>query len=319
MPGPQPLILLPPSEGKSSGGTGPVWAPGTMADAALDGARRSVLKAARGAGVVTRGAPTSPASTRYTGVLYQELDWSSLPSAARRRGVQQVRTVSGLWGLVAANDPIPAYRLKMSASLAPMGRLSTWWRPRLAPVLAGLAAGRAVWDLLPNEHEAAMDWPSVAPGRLVTVRFLDRRRTYGQPLEQAPQGQPGAWLLIEQPTGPGGAGVVPAPARLPARPARLARSATSGPRSCSAPPRRLASVSARPHFSIARIPVRIEPVFFVIAGLWGLRYIDFGIDVVGCLDRGQLRLDPRPRARPRARPQGRSATRRPSSSTASAG
>ena len=40
-------------------------------------------------------------------------------------------------------------------------------------------------------------------------------------------------------------------------------------------------MSARPHFSIARIPVRIEPVFFLIAGLWGLRYIDFGIDVVG--------------------------------------
>ena len=40
-------------------------------------------------------------------------------------------------------------------------------------------------------------------------------------------------------------------------------------------------MSARPHFSIAGIPVRVEPVFFVIAGLWGLRYIDFGIDVVG--------------------------------------
>ena len=40
-------------------------------------------------------------------------------------------------------------------------------------------------------------------------------------------------------------------------------------------------MSARPHFSIARIPVRIEPVFFVIAGLWGLRYIEAGLDVVG--------------------------------------
>jgi len=202
VPGPQPLILLPPSEGKSSGGAGPVWAPGTMTDAALDAARRSVLKAARDAGAVARGAPTAAASTRYTGVLYQELDWASLPSAAQRRGLQQVRTVSGLWGLVAPTDPIPTYRLKMSASVAPIGRLSTWWRPRLAPVLAGLAAGRAVWDLLPNEHEAAMDWPSVAPGRLVTVRFLDVEGRTVSHWNKLLKGSLVRWLLVKQPSGP---------------------------------------------------------------------------------------------------------------------
>src|SRR5690606_3729599 len=37
---------------------------------------------------------------------------------------------------------------------------------------------------------------------------------------------------------------------------------------------------ASPHFRIAGIPVRVEPVFFVIAGLFGLRYVDIGIDVV---------------------------------------
>lgn len=40
-------------------------------------------------------------------------------------------------------------------------------------------------------------------------------------------------------------------------------------------------MSARPHFSIAGIPVRVEPIFLVISGLWGLRYIDIGIEVVG--------------------------------------
>ena len=50
-----------------------------------------------------------PAMERYTGVLYQELAWSTLPAAARRRGETQVRTVSGLWGLVAPSDPIPPY------------------------------------------------------------------------------------------------------------------------------------------------------------------------------------------------------------------
>ncbi len=40
-------------------------------------------------------------------------------------------------------------------------------------------------------------------------------------------------------------------------------------------------MSARPHFSILGIPVRVEPIFLVISGLFGLRYADFGIEVVG--------------------------------------
>jgi stage IV sporulation protein FB len=39
-------------------------------------------------------------------------------------------------------------------------------------------------------------------------------------------------------------------------------------------------VSARAHLRIAGIPVHVQPVFFVIAGLFGFRYIDFGLDVV---------------------------------------
>lgn len=39
-------------------------------------------------------------------------------------------------------------------------------------------------------------------------------------------------------------------------------------------------MSAQAHFKIAGIPVRVEPVFFVISGLFGLRYVDIGIDVV---------------------------------------
>ena len=33
-------------------------------------------------------------------------------------------------------------------------------------------------------------------------------------------------------------------------------------------------MSARAHFKIAGIPVRVEPIFFVIAALFGLRYAD---------------------------------------------
>lgn len=39
-------------------------------------------------------------------------------------------------------------------------------------------------------------------------------------------------------------------------------------------------MSARAHFKIAGIPIHVQPVFFVISALFGLRYLDFGLDVV---------------------------------------
>jgi cytoplasmic iron level regulating protein YaaA (DUF328/UPF0246 family) len=202
VPRPQPLILLPPSEGKAPDGDGAPWGGGSMVDAALDRHRRKVLPAAARVGAVRRRDPTRPAMERYTGVLYKELDWGSLGAAARRRGDQQVRIVSGLWGLVAPTDLIPHYRLKMSASIGDLGRLSTWWRPRLAPVLAERAAGAHVWDLLPNEHEAAMDWSTASPSRRVTVRFLDEQGRTVSHWNKLLKGSLVRWLLSAQPAGP---------------------------------------------------------------------------------------------------------------------
>lgn len=202
MPRPQPLILLPPSEGKAPGGDGPPWRVGTMADAALDRHRRPVVAAARVAGATARRAPTLPAMERYTGVLYKELAWATLPAAARRRGAEQVRIVSGLWGLVAPADPVPLYKLKMSAAVGDLGRLASWWRPRLAPVLAERTAGAVVWDLLPNEHEAAMDWTACAPAQRITVRFLDAEGRTVSHWNKLLKGSLVRWLLTAQPAGP---------------------------------------------------------------------------------------------------------------------
>lgn len=203
MPRPQPVILLPPSEGKAPGGDGPGWAPRTSSDPGLDRHRRTVLRAARAWGSTPRRAPTRPAIERYTGVLYGELAWPTMPPAARRRGNEQLRIVSGLWGLVAPTDAIPEYRLKMSASLPELGKLSTWWRPRLAPVLGALTAGAVVWDLLPIEHAAAMDWASCGPQQRVSFRFIeDDGRTVNH-WNKLLKGAVVRWLLTERPTGAG--------------------------------------------------------------------------------------------------------------------
>lgn len=199
-----PLILLPPSESKSGGGRGPAWHVGSRRTATLDGARREVIAALHRAmqGTVAErtkllgvgleaaskatetnlavdSARTRAAIERYDGVLYGELDHRSLSGIERRRLNAQVLILSGLWGAVAPDDPLPDYKCKMGASLAPLGKLSTWWRPRLQPLLDERTAGRVVWNLLPQEHDAA--WaPSADIRRVIRVRFLDEVRRNGQ-------------------------------------------------------------------------------------------------------------------------------------------
>jgi cytoplasmic iron level regulating protein YaaA (DUF328/UPF0246 family) len=116
------------------------------------------------------GSRTLPAWRRYTGVVWGGLDVGSLPVEMKRRALSSVVVVSGLLGLVAMNDPTPDYRLKMGASLPPLGRLSTWWRPHIAAPMTSWASRRFVVDLLANEHRAAC---SGARMRGVSVTFTE--------------------------------------------------------------------------------------------------------------------------------------------------
>jgi len=208
-----PLILLPPSEAKASGGNGPAWTPGVMVAPELDvrrarvvaalvramtasaprrgallGVKGQALAAATAANLAVSTSATVAAIDRYTGVLYDALDAGSLPARSRRRLVDQVRIFSGLWGIVAPADPIPDYKLKMGATVPrlsrPATRLATWWRPAITAALAPEVAGRVVWDLLPGEHRAA--WAPArtgpeAPQAILSVRFFDQVVRAGQP------------------------------------------------------------------------------------------------------------------------------------------
>jgi cytoplasmic iron level regulating protein YaaA (DUF328/UPF0246 family) len=192
-----PLILLPPSEGKASGGEGPPWAPGTMSLAlddrrqqALDaleramrggesargkllGVKGAALAAATEADREARAAPTRPAIERYTGVLYDALDHRSLTATQRRLLGDSVLILSGLWGAVAPDDAIPDYKLKMGASLPRLGKLSSWWRDDLSAAIADRARSRTVWNLLPIEHAAA--WRAPDDLQQYSATFLERR------------------------------------------------------------------------------------------------------------------------------------------------
>ena len=171
------VILLPPSEGKAAGGDGPAWsatdgrfgaelaAGRTRVANALKrakggtakqlGARGDLLSTAKAANLAALGGPTRPAHERFTGVVWGHLDPPTLPAGARRRAEAGVLVISALTGLTTWDDPVPDFRLKLSASVPPVGNVAAFWRPVLSPVLNAWLDGHTVVDLLPNEHRSA--------------------------------------------------------------------------------------------------------------------------------------------------------------------
>ncbi len=118
-------------------------------------------------------APTLPAAERYSGVVWAGLGVASLDTTARRRLARRVLVPSGLWGLVAATDPLPAYRLKMGARVAPLGALAAWWRPAITPLIDARADGGWIIDLLPEVHASAVDPALLRRSRLLRVTLVE--------------------------------------------------------------------------------------------------------------------------------------------------
>lgn len=185
------LIVLPPSETKHPGGGGPPLDLAALTAPELTPVRTELLEALvkladdvpasraalglsphqddeieRNAALWT--AATLPAVERYTGVLYDALDVRSLTRARRARADHRLVVGSALFGLVAAADPIPAYRLSAGSVLPGMPTLRALWRPALSPVLAGLDG--LVVDLRSGAYAALAPLPGA-----VTVQVLSER------------------------------------------------------------------------------------------------------------------------------------------------
>jgi cytoplasmic iron level regulating protein YaaA (DUF328/UPF0246 family) len=187
------LVLLPPSETKRAGGDGPALTTAALSFAELDPLRKELLdelvelagdvaasrvalglsprqdeEVARNAVLWT--APTMPALLRYTGVLYDALDFASLRGAAAGRAGARLLVGSALFGLLRAGDPVPAYRLSAGSTLPGRPTLAARWRGALDPVLAALAADETVVDLRSGSYAALGRVPGA-----VTVAVLSER------------------------------------------------------------------------------------------------------------------------------------------------
>ena len=183
------FVLLPPSETKARGGSGLRLDLTTLRFPELTADRERLIDALTGlcadpaiarrtlslpqskdpeieATARLRDSPTLPALSRYTGVLFDALDVASLPPAARSRADERLLITSALFGLLAAKDAVPAYRLSAGSRLPGVVGLPAYWRPRLASVVAGLE--RPVVDLRSGAYAVFAPVPDAIAVRVVT-------------------------------------------------------------------------------------------------------------------------------------------------------
>lgn len=202
------LILLPPSEGKSAPRRGKVLALESLSSPVLNPARERVLaalvdlctnghdpglpvqngilveRAAETLGLGTTQldlvhlngrlleAHTTRADRVYTGVLYDNLDFGSLSSTARRRASTRVAIVSSVFGLVRPGDHIPAYRLSGDVVLPSLGPVAGIWRNELGPAVEDALGGGLLVDLRSTMYAAFWRPPAALGPRVATVRVL---------------------------------------------------------------------------------------------------------------------------------------------------
>lgn len=184
-------ILLPPSETKRAGGTNRPLEFSTLAlpellahrEAAADAlvtlaadterSRRVLKLSERQVGDIEhnrrlRTAPTMPAVDRYTGVLYDALDATTLETPSRRWLGGHVWIHSAPFGPLGALDRIPSYRLAAGTSLPGLPALRRHWSDATTAAIAA-AAPPFVLDLRSEAYVALGPVPASVPSAYVRV------------------------------------------------------------------------------------------------------------------------------------------------------
>lgn len=205
------IVLLPPSETKRDGGAGPSLRIDRLGSPALAPLRTELvdelvalaadepaslkalgISASQRAEVernaVLRSAPTMPAIERYTGVLYDALDIENVSRAAVSRARARLAVGSALFGLLRADDLIPAYRLSAGSKLPRGATLAARWKPVLEPELARLAEDELVVDLRSGSYAALGRLPGAVHVDVLAER-ADGARTVVSHFNKAHKGR----------------------------------------------------------------------------------------------------------------------------------
>lgn len=218
------LILLPPSEGKTSPTSGKPVSLSTLSFPALTATRTAIAdalvrlssgpaaKARTVLGISARQddelernrtlltSPTAPAGEVYSGVLYDALDLGTLDARARRRAASDIAIASALFGLLRVSDRIPAYRLSADTTLPGVGRLAGAWRGPLTEAVAAAAGRGVVLDLRSSAYVSLGPVPASLSERTAVARVFQEkggRRTIVSHHNKATKGRLARGLLGE--------------------------------------------------------------------------------------------------------------------------
>ncbi len=205
------LILLPPSESKRAPTRGKPLDLSALSSPELNGLRASLLSAlqdlcetdpARAIEALELGptqfdlvvantalevAPTARASSVYTGVLYEALDFAGLSGADLRRANRRIGIVSALFGLVRPGDRIPAYRLSGGSRIPGFPGLPSYWRDAVSTEVA--AHKGLVVDMLSSPYAAMVGLPRKAVTVKVWQAGPNGQRTAASHFNKATKGR----------------------------------------------------------------------------------------------------------------------------------
>ena len=178
------LFLIPPSETKATGGASINIIQAHQTFGGLDPVRDQVLEAyikATGDSAI-KNAPTMPAIHRYTGTLYSAIHGRGLKGTATANNVlsthemARARTMvliqSALFGVIAATDLIPNYKVSPSKLICGINLKRIWPEPHNNFAWARLEAGPII-DLRSKAYADLAPLPEHLDAYTVSV-FVER-------------------------------------------------------------------------------------------------------------------------------------------------
>ena len=178
------LFLIPPSETKATGGGAINITQAHMTFGGLDPTRDQVIDAyIKDSGHNSiKAAPTMPAINRYTGTLYGAIHGrglkgtpsanNSLTTSELARARTMVLIQSALFGVIAATDLIPEYKISPSKLICGINLKRVWPEPHNQFAWSRLATGPVI-DLRSQAYVDLAPLPAQIDAYTVTV-FVER-------------------------------------------------------------------------------------------------------------------------------------------------
>lgn len=145
-----------------------------------------------------RRSATLAAIERYTGVLYDALAVTEWDAASRARAAHHVGIQSALFGLIGADDRIPAYRLSHDSRL-PNLRLAAHWATAVSSILSRQTG--PIIDLRSEAYAALGPLPTRPDALFVRVMAVGRDGV-AKALSHANKASKGAFLRSILTAGP---------------------------------------------------------------------------------------------------------------------